>query len=291
MGENMENLEKPKRVMSQTAQIERSIIKKYRKSIWAKFIQAIDEYQLIQEGDKIAVCISGGKDSMLMAKLFQELQKHWIIKFETIFLVMDPGYNSLNRKKIEENAKILGLDLQFFETDIFNAVFKEEEGSPCYLCARMRRGYLYREAKDRGCNKIALGHHFDDVIETTLMSMFYGAEYKTMLPKVKSENYEDISLIRPLYLVKEENIIAWCKYNELDFLQCACKFTEENHNSLEATSKRKEIKELIKNLRNTYHDIDINIFRSLHNVNLNTIIGYRDDNKYYSFLDKFEDDK
>ncbi len=270
-------------------EIENSIIKKFRPTIWRMFVRAIDEYKLISEGDKIAVCISGGKDSMLLAKCLEELQKHGKIKFDLVYLCMNPGYSEYHLNKLQENAKLLNIELDIFETNIFETVFNIKE-SPCYLCARMRRGYLYSEAKKRGCNKIALGHHFDDVIETTLMSMFYGAEYKTMLPKVKSENYEDISLIRPMYLVKEENIIAWCKYNELDFLQCACKFTEENHNSLETTSKRKEIKELIKNLRNTYHDIDINIFRSLHNVNLNTIIGYHDDKKHYSFLDKFEDD-
>ena len=276
--------------MKSYKEVENSIIKKFRPTIWRMFVRAIDEYKLISEGDKIAVCISGGKDSMLLAKCLKELKKHGKIKFDLVYMCMNPGYSEYHLNKLMENAKALNIELDIFETNIFETVFNIKE-SPCYLCARMRRGYLYSEAKKRGCNKIALGHHFDDVIETTLMSMFYGAEYKTMLPKVKSENYEDISLIRPLYLVKEENIIAWCKYNELDFLQCACKFTEENHNSLEATSKRKEIKELIKNLRNTYHDIDINIFRSLHNVNLNTIIGYRDDNKYYSFLDKFEDDK
>ena len=276
--------------MKSYKEVENSIIKKFRPTIWRMFVRAIDEYKLISEGDKIAVCISGGKDSMLLAKCLEELKKHGKIKFDLVYMCMNPGYSEYHLNKLMENAKALNIELDIFETNIFETVFNIKE-SPCYLCARMRRGYLYSEAKKRGCNKIALGHHFDDVIETTLMSMFYGAEYKTMLPKVKSENYEDISLIRPLYLVKEENIIAWCKYNELDFLQCACKFTEENHNSLEATSKRKEIKELIKNLRNTYHDIDINIFRSLHNVNLNTIIGYRDDNKYYSFLDKFEDDR
>ena len=276
--------------MKSYKEVENSIIKKFRPTIWRMFVRAIDEYKLISEGDKIAVCISGGKDSMLLAKCLEELKKHGKIKFDLVYMCMNPGYSEYHLNKLMENAKALNIELDIFETNIFETVFNIKE-SPCYLCARMRRGYLYSEAKKRGCNKIALGHHFDDVIETTLMSMFYGAEYKTMLPKVKSENYEDISLIRPLYLVKEENIISWCKYNELDFLQCACKFTEENHNSLEATSKRKEIKELIKNLRNTYHDIDINIFRSLHNVNLNTIIGYRDDNKYYSFLDKFEDDR
>ncbi len=213
--------------------IERSIIKKYRSTIWAKFVQAVDEYKLVQENDKICVCISGGKDSMLMAKLFQELQKHWIVKFDCVFLVMNPGYNSINKQKIIDNAKILNIPIEFFETNIFNIVEKEDE-SPCYLCARMRRGYLYREAFKRGCNKIALGHHFDDVIETTLMGMLYGSQIQTMMPKLKSDNVKGMELIRPMYKIKEEDILSWCKYNELEFIRCACRFTK-NANSIPLT--------------------------------------------------------
>ncbi len=285
----MDNKETPKREINRLAQIERSIIKKYRKSIWAKFVQAIDEYQLIQENDKIAVCISGGKDSMLMAKLFQELQKHWVIKFEAIFLVMDPGYNEVNRKKIEENAEILGIPLQFFETDIFNAVFKEEEGSPCYLCARMRRGYLYREAKERGCNKIALGHHFDDAIETTLMGMLYGGQIQTMIPKLKSDNVEGMELIRPMYKIKEEDIYSWTSHNELEFIRCACRFTDGVSKNCH-DSKRNEMKELIKELRKVYPLIDNNIFKSMENVNVNMVLGYKIGREKYSFLDRYEQD-
>ena len=205
--------------------IERSIIKKYRTKLWSKFVRAVDDYKLIKENDKIAVCISGGKDSMLMAKLMQELQKHWTVKFECVFLVMNPGYNDANLNRIKENGEKLGIPLEIFDTTIFDIVYKEES-SPCYLCARMRRGYLYREAKKRGCNKIALGHHFDDVIETTLMSILYGSQVQTMVPKLYSDNIPGMELIRPMYLIKEEDIIAWAKYNELEFLRCACRFTE-----------------------------------------------------------------
>lgn len=268
--------------------VEQSIIKKFRPKIWRMFVRAIDEYKLIEENDKIAVCISGGKDSMLLAKCMEELHKHSDFKFDLVYLCMNPGYTDKNFEKLKTNAELLNIDIHYFDTNIFDIVHKIED-SPCYLCARMRRGHLYNEAKKLGCNKIALGHHFDDVIETVLMSMFYGAEFKTMMPKLISKNYPGMELIRPLYLVKEQSIMEWAKYNELEFLQCACRFTEENYNQKESNSKRKEIKELIKSLRNTYSDIDINIFRSFHHVNLNTIIGYYDDNKDYNFLDDYQE--
>lgn len=265
--------------------IEQSIIKKFRPQIWRMFIRAIDEYKLIQENDKIAVCISGGKDSMLLAKCMEELKKHGNINFDLIYLCMNPGYTEKNLNQIKQNAALLGLKLEIFNTNIFDYVHKVKD-SPCYLCARMRRGYLYYEAQQRGCNKIALGHHFDDVIETVLMSMFYGAEYKTMMPKVISKNYPKMELIRPLYQVKEQSIIDWCNYNNLEFLQCACHFTKTS--SYYNSSKRNEIKQLIKNLRKQYSDIDINIFKSFHNVNLNTIIGYYNDTTKYNFLDDYD---
>ena len=270
--------------------VEQSIIKKFRPEIWRMFVRAIDEYKLIEENDKIAVCISGGKDSMLLAKCMEELQKHGKVKFDIVYLCMNPGYSEKNYQKLIDNAKLLNIDIQMFDTDIFGIVENIKE-SPCYLCARMRRGYLYSEAKKRGCNKIALGHHFDDVIETVLMSMLYGAEYKTMMPKLVSKNYPGMELIRPLYMVKEKSIIDWATYNELEFLECACRFTKENYNSKEEYSKRKEIKNLIKDLRKQYSDIDINIFRSFHNVNLNTIIGYYTDEFSYNFLDDYDNKK
>ena len=269
--------------------VEQSIIKKFRPQIWRMFVRAIDEYKLIEENDKIAVCISGGKDSMLLAKCMQELKRHSKISFDVIYLCMDPGYTKENLEQIISNASTLNIPLEIFSSNIFSYVNTVTE-SPCYLCARMRRGYLYNEAKIRGCNKIALGHHFDDVIETVLMSMFYGAEYKTMMPKLISKNFDGMELIRPLYLVKEQAIIDWAKYNELTFLQCACDFTAKYGNCTN-NSKRQEIKALIKNLRHTYSDIDINIFRSFHNVNLNTIIGYYDDEKKYNFLDDYDQKK
>lgn len=271
-----------------TRDIERSIIKKFRKSIWRKFTKAIQEYELVKEGDKIAVCISGGKDSMLLAKLMQELKRHGQVPFELIFLVMNPGYNEDNWKIITDNAKLLGIPLTVFESDIFNIV-ADVEKSPCYLCARMRRGYLYSHAKELGCNKIALGHHFDDVIETTLMGMFYSGKVETMMPKLHSKNFEGMELIRPLYMVKENDIKAWRDYNKLHFIQCACRFTE--HCSVcggEHGSKRDEMKQLIASFRKTSDLIDINIFRSIHNVNLNTIIGYHDNERKYSFLDDYD---
>ena len=254
--------------------VERSILTTYRKELWKPFILAVKRYELIQEGDKIAVCISGGKDSMLMAKLLQELQRHSEVPFELVYLVMDPGYNEINRQKIESNAALLHLPITVFETNIFD-VANNSEKSPCYLCARMRRGCLYSKAKELGCNKIALGHHFNDVIETVLMSMMYSSEIKTMPPKLHSTNFEGMELIRPLYKVKEKDIIAFSNYNGLKFLQCACKFTENSaHN--EGLSKRKEIKALIEDIKKVNPNVDDNIFRSIHNVNMATIPGWRD---------------
>ncbi len=270
-------------------EIERSIIKKYRKTIWVNFIAAVQEYELIQENDKIAVCISGGKDSMILAKCMQQLQKHSAYPFELVFLVMDPGYTPENRAQIEENAKTLNIPITIFESDIFD-VTTRVGGSPCYLCARMRRGCLYSKAKELGCNKIALGHHFDDVIETVLMSMCYSSEIKTMLPKLHSTNFEGMQLIRPLYRVKEADIISWAKYNGLQFLQCACKLTAESKDR-EDLSKRKETKALIKYINSINPNAADNIFRSLHNVNLATMPGYRDcdSGEVHSFLEKFKE--
>ena len=273
--------------MEKYKEIERSIIKKYRKDIWSKFVKAVSEYNLIEENDKIMVCISGGKDSFLLAKCIEELIKHGKFKFEARYVVMDPGYNSYNRKFIEDNAKILNIPIEIFESDIFDVVEKIDK-SPCYLCARMRRGFLYSKAKKLGCNKIALGHHFDDVIETTLLSMFYGSEIKTMMPKLHSDNFEGLQLIRPLYLVKEEDIISWKNFNELTFINCACRFTEGCSLINDGTSKRKEMKDLIKNLRKKNKDIDHNIFKALDNVNLNCVLGYIKDNDKHSFLDDYE---
>ncbi len=270
-------------------EIERSIIKKYRKTIWVNFIAAVQEYELIQENDKIAVCISGGKDSMILAKCMQQLQKHSAYPFELVFLVMDPGYTAENRSLIEENAKTLNIPVHIFESDIFD-VTTRVGGSPCYLCARMRRGCLYSKAKELGCNKIALGHHFDDVIETVLMSMCYSSEIKTMLPKLHSTNFEGMQLIRPLYRVKEADIISWANYNGLHFLQCACKLTAESKDR-EDLSKRKETKALIKYMNTVNPNAADNIFRSLHNVNLATMPAYRDcdSGEIHSFLEKFKE--
>lgn len=267
--------------------VERSIIKRFRKEIWRKFITGVNDYKLISEGDKIAVCISGGKDSMLLAKCMQELQKHGKMNFELVFLVMDPGYNPYNRQIIIDNAEYLNIPIQIFESDIFEIVANIED-SPCYLCAKMRRGHLYKQAKALGCNKIALGHHFDDVIETTLMSMLYSGQMKGMMPKLHSTNYEGMELIRPLYMVKEADILAWRKYNNLTFIQCACRLTENcmlGDNGI--GSKRQEMKELVKKFRQTSDVIDMNIFRSVHNVNLDTMIGYQKKQVPYSFLDDY----
>ena len=275
-----------------TKDIERSIIKKFRKPIWRRFTKAIREYELVQDGDKIAVCISGGKDSMLMAKLFQELSRHGKKNFEVVFLVMNPGYNEINYQTIKDNAQILNVPITVFESDIFNIVAFEEQ-SPCYLCARMRRGYLYSKAKELGCNKIALGHHYDDVIETILMGMLYGAQVQTMMPKLHSTNFEGMELIRPLYLIREADIIHWANYNDLHFIQCACRFTEHcaSCGGTEKGSKRAEIKELIHELAQKDPVIEYNIFRSVENVNLNTVIGYKQDGVRHNFLDTYDDVK
>ncbi|MDD3174699.1 MAG: ATP-binding protein [Herbinix sp.] len=275
--------------MERYQEIERSIIKKFRKPLWKKFINGVNDYQLIQEGDKIAVCISGGKDSMLLAKLMQEVQRHGKIPFTLEFLVMDPGYNEINRQTIMNNAKLLDIPITIFETQIFDIVAGVDE-SPCYLCARMRRGYLYKQAQELGCNKIALGHHFDDVIETVLMGMLYGGQIQTMMPKLHSTNHAGMQLIRPMYLVKEADILAWKQYNDLQFIQCACRFTENCTlcDNGGGGSKRQEMKALIKKFRQTNSSIDMNIFRSIHDVNLSTIIGYHDKEKEYNFLDDYD---
>ncbi|MEE3344705.1 MAG: ATP-binding protein [Bacilli bacterium] len=274
--------------MEKYKEIERSIITKYRKEIWSRFVKGVSNYKLIEENDNIMVCISGGKDSFLLAKLIQELQRHGKVKFNVRYVVMDPGYNEYNRSFIEDNAKILNVPIEIFESNIFDIVANDEGKSPCYLCARMRRGYLYNKAKELGCNKIALGHHFDDFIETTLLSMFYGSEVKTMMPKLHSDNFEGIELIRPMLLVKEEDIISWRKHNELTFINCACRFTEGCSLINDGTSKRKEMKELIKNLRKVNPNVDQNIFKALENVNMNCIMGWHKDGKEYSFLDEYE---
>lgn len=269
-------------------EIERSIVKKFRKDIWRKFTKAINEYELICDGDKIAVCISGGKDSMLMAKLFQELERHGKKNFEVVYLVMNPGYNDWNYKTICSNAQILNVPITVFESEIFDIV-AGEGGSPCYLCARMRRGHLYSKAKELGCNKIALGHHFDDVIETILMGMLYGAQVQTMMPKLHSTNFEGMELIRPMYLVREEDIIHWMNYNDLHFIQCACRLTEScaSCGGTEKGSKRAEVKELIRELRKKSPYIEMNIFRSMENVNLDTVIGYKCQGERHHFLDTY----
>lgn len=268
--------------------IELSIRKKFRKNIWCRFTKAINEYELVKENDKIAVCVSGGKDSMLMAKLFQELKLHNKFKFEVVFIVMDPGYAPKNRQMIEENAARLGVPVDIFESDIFESVYHIEK-SPCYLCARMRRGHLYNRAKELGCNKIALGHHYDDVIETILMGMLYGAQIQTMMPKLHSTNFEGMELIRPMYLIREEDIKAWRDYNKLRFLQCACRFTErcaaENN---ETESKRLVVKELIKELKKENQYVEGNIFKSVENVNLSTVIAYKKDGIRHHFLETYD---
>lgn len=266
--------------------VERSIVKKFRKEIWRKFTKAINEYEMIQDGDRIAVCISGGKDSMLMAKLFQELWRHGRQNFELKFLVMNPGYNEENYENILRNAKRLNVPVTVFHTEIFDTV-ADITDSPCYLCARMRRGYLYSNARELGCNKIALGHHYDDVIETILMGMLYGGQVQTMMPKLHSTNFEGMELIRPLYLIREEDIIRWMHYNELRFIQCACRFTE-NLASGTGDSKRAEIKELIRELSRKSPFIESNIFRSVENVNLSTVIAYKKDGVKHHFLDGYD---
>ncbi len=274
--------------MEKDKEIERSIIKKYRKDIWAKFVRAVQDYELIKDNDNIMVCISGGKDSFLLAKCIQELQRHGKIKFKAHYVVMNPGYNENNRNFILENAKKLNVPIEMFDSDIFSVVDKVASKNPCYLCARMRRGFLYNKAKELGCNKIALGHHFDDVIETTLLSMLYGSEIKTMMPKLHSDNFKGLELIRPLYLVKEEAIIAWKNSNQLTFINCACRFTENCSLIDDGRSKRNEMKELIKNLKKTNKNADYNIFKALDNINLNCVLGVKKDGQYQSFLDDYD---
>lgn len=285
----MESMKQEEEQQDVYLDIEQSIRKKFKKSIWCKFTKAVREYELVKEGDKIAVCISGGKDSMLMAKLFQELQRHNRFPFEVTFLVMDPGYSKENRQIIENNAKKLHIPLTIFESDIFEAVLHVEK-SPCYLCARMRRGHLYAKAKELGCNKIALGHHYDDVIETILMGMLYGAQVQTMMPKLHSTNFEGMELIRPLYLVREDDIKKWRDYNDLHFLQCACKFTETcSIEGGDSSSKRMEIKHLIRDLKKTNPFVEGNIFKSVENVNLSTVIAYKQNGVKHHFLESYDD--
>lgn len=267
--------------------VERSIITKYRKRIWNNFVGGVKEYELISAGDKIAVCISGGKDSVLMAKCMQELCRHSEVPFSLEFLVMDPGYNAANRELLLKNAELLGIPVKVCDSDIFETV-NTVGGSPCYLCARMRRGFLYSKARELGCNKIALGHHFDDAIETMLMSMLYSSEIKTMMPKLRSQNFEGMELIRPLYKVKERDIIAWSNYNELTFLRCACRFTEKSE-EVENLSKRREVKRLIAELRKQNPEADNNLFRSMHNVNMGAMPAYRrrDGEELHTFLEDY----
>ena len=273
--------------MEEYKEIERSIIKKYRKDIWSLFVKACQEFELIQENDKIMVCISGGKDSFLLAKCMEEIKRHGKVNFDLCFVCMNPGYSEKNRKLIISNAKKMNINLEMFESDIFDIV-KDVDRSPCYLCARMRRGCLYNKAKELGCNKIALGHHFDDVIETILLSMFYGAEVKTMMPKLHSENFEGLELIRPLYFVHEEAVKSWAKFNGLTFLNCACRFTEENYEKVETDSKRLEMKRLIKELKKDNPNIDYNIYKALDNINLDCVVGYKKEKQKHSFLEDYD---
>lgn len=275
------------RILNRHQEIERSLSTKYRKDIYSKILKAVKDYELISDNDKIMVCISGGKDSFLLAKCVQQLQLYGKTKFEARYVVMNPGYSDYNLKNTIKNAEILNVPIEIFNTDIFEIVNNIDSKSPCYLCARMRRGHLYNKALEIGCNKIALGHHFDDVIETTLLSMFYGAEVKTMMPKLHSDNFEGVDLIRPICLVKEKNIISWANYNKLNFINCACCFTENNFNNDEGTSKRKEIKEIIQNLKKNNKEIDNNIYKAMENVNLNCIIGWHKKDEKGTFLDDF----
>lgn len=280
------------RQLTPAQEAERSLITTYRKDIWNKFVMGLKNYQMISDGDKIAVCISGGKDSMLMAKLIQHLQKYSDKKFEAEYIVMDPGYNAENRKKIEDNAALLGIPIKIFEVNIFNYVAGLDK-NPCYMCARMRRGHLYSYAQSLGCNKIALGHHFDDVIETILMGMIYGGQMQTMMPKLHSKNYEGMELIRPMYMVKEADILRWVAHNDLHFIRCACRFTEsyENLENKGEVSKRQEVKQLIAQFRKTNPFIETNIFKSVYNVNLRTVIEYQYKGKRYNFLDTYDNYK
>lgn len=271
-------------------QIERSIITTYRKTIWSPFVLAVKKYQLIQAGDKIAVCISGGKDSMLLAKLMQELQRHSEVPFELVFLVMDPGYAAENRKKIEDNAALLRVPITVFESDVFAAADSACAEAPCYLCARMRRGHLYAKAKELGCNKIALGHHKSDVIETTVMGMLYGGQLQGMLPRIKSTNFDGMELIRPMYCILENDILRWKEYNGLEFIACACQFTKHLTGGEDDTfSARKRVKEWIAELKKENPNVENSIFQSIHNVQLDTLAEYKQEGKKHSFLDKFSD--
>lgn len=278
------------RELTACQQIERSLFKKYRKEIWNPFVYAVKHYELIRPGDRIAVCISGGKDSMLMAKLMQLLQRHSDFPFDLVYLVMDPGYNAINRGRIEQNAALLEIPITVFETDIF-AIANSSEKSPCYLCARMRRGHLYSKAQSLGCNKIALGHHFNDVIETTVMGMFYGSQLQAMPPKLHSTNFSGMELIRPLYCVHEDSIIAWRRSNDLEFIQCACRFTENCTmcDNGGGGSKRQEIKTLLKRLKRDNPDIEKSIFNSIHAVSLDTMVGYKSKGALHSFLDDYDE--
>jgi len=277
-----------KRELTKTQQVEQSIIKKFRKDLWNPFIKGVKQYDQIRHGDRIAVCISGGKDSMLLAKLMQQLQRHSEVPFELVFLVMDPGYNAENMAQVLHNAEMLGLPVTVFKTDIFDTV-AGLGGSPCYLCARMRRGHLYKNAKEHGCNKIALGHHFNDVIETTMMGMLYGAQIQAMLPKLHRTNFAGMQLIRPLYAVREKGITVWRDYNGLRFIQCACRFTEYCTTDPDSGgSKRQTVKRLLKNLAKEDPDIESHIFKSIHNVKLDTLPGYKQGGVMHSFLDNFD---
>ncbi|MBR2329959.1 MAG: tRNA 2-thiocytidine biosynthesis protein TtcA [Clostridia bacterium] len=274
--------------LTKAQKIERSMITTYRKTLWSPFVLAVKKYALISAGDKIAVCISGGKDSMLLAKLMQQLQRHSEVPFELVFLVMDPGYNAENRKKIEENAALLEVPITIFESNVFDAAESADEQSPCYLCARMRRGYLYAKAKELGCNKIALGHHKSDVIETTVMGMLYGGQMQGMLPRIQSTNFEGMELIRPLYCILEEDILRWKEYNGLQFIACACKFTQKTTGGDEDSfSARRRVKALIADLKKENPNVENNIFQSIHNVQLDTLAEYKTDGIKHSFLDKF----
>ena len=277
--------------MERYREIEKSIIKKYRKEIWSRFVRAIKDYELINKGDKIMVCISGGKDSFLLAKCMQEIKRHGQVDFDVKYVCMNPGYSEKNLLLIMENAKTLNIPLEIFNSDVFEVAEKLAEENPCYMCARMRRGFLYSKAQELGCNKIALGHHFDDVVETTLLSMFYGSEIKTMMPKLHSDNFDGLELIRPLYLVKERDVINWRNSNNLTFLNCACKFTERVSIEGDTVSKRKEIKELIKKLREVNPNIDSNIFKSMDNVNLSCVLGTKRNGEYRSFLEDYDKEK
>ena len=280
------------KILDRHQQIERSIITTYRKELWSPFVLAVKKYALIEAGDKIAVCISGGKDSVLLAKLMQQLQRHSEVPFELVFLVMDPGYNQKNAQKIEENAKLLNIPITVFKSDIFAAADAASAESPCYLCARMRRGHLYAKAKELGCNKIALGHHKSDVIETTLMGMLYGGQIQGMLPKIQSTNFEGMQLIRPLYCVLERDILRWKEHNDLDFIACACRFSEKTENGDgETFSARKRVKDLIEELRRENPNVESNIFQSIHNVQLDTLAEYKTNGVKRSFLEKFLKDE